>query len=78
MPLPTHQADTVVSATFPALGSDVTVAVTDPARLDEVLAHVRHRVDAVDRALSRFRPDSELRRLEARLAQPQPASALFL
>ncbi|MDI3338947.1 MAG: FAD:protein FMN transferase [Sphaerobacter sp.] len=76
MPLLTHA--TVASASFPALGSEITVAVTDPPRLGRVVGHVRACVDAVDRALSRFRPDSELRRLERRSGAPQPASELFI
>jgi len=62
---------------FPALGSEIVVAVTEPDRLAGVAAHVHACVDAVDRALSRFRPDSELRRLEARPGAWQPASPLF-
>ena len=72
----THE--TVASASFPALGSEITVAVTNPDRLDHVVGHVRACVDEVDRTLSRFRPDSELRRLESRPGEPQPASALFI
>ncbi|MFS8532378.1 FAD:protein FMN transferase [Sphaerobacter thermophilus] len=70
--------ETVASTSFPALGSEITVAVTEPARLDQVVGHVRACVDLVDRTLSRFRPDSELRRLERRPGEPQPASALFI
>lgn len=67
-----------VFASFPALGSEIVVAVTEPARLEGVLAHVRACVDEVDRALSRFRDDSELARLARNPGRPQVASPLFL
>src|SRR5579884_2587006 len=66
------------SARFRALGTEVEVLVTDPARLHETLAHVRERFDAIDRTFSRFRLDSELARLEWQPGVRQPASPLFL
>lgn len=39
------------------------VVVTDPAALDEAVHRVRRLLDAVDAAASRFRDDSEVRRL---------------
>jgi thiamine biosynthesis lipoprotein len=48
---------------FDALGTGCVVLVTDPARLDVARAAVRNELDAVDRACSRFRPDSELEKV---------------
>jgi FAD:protein FMN transferase len=45
---------------FPALGTTATVAVTEPAALDAASELLRARLEAVDLACSRFRPDSEL------------------
>ncbi len=65
-------------AQFHALGTTIEVLVTDAAALEPVLEHVRTCVDEVDRTFSRFRPDSELSRLELGGSKPQRASALFL
>ncbi|WP_051913682.1 FAD:protein FMN transferase [Thermorudis peleae] len=65
-------------AAFPALGTEVTVLVTDPVQLWPIVQHVRQCIDVIDRTLSRFRPDSELARLERIVDLPQPASPLFL
>jgi FAD:protein FMN transferase len=69
---------TPVSAAIPALGSTVVVGATEPSVLADAVAHVRSRIDAVDRALSRFRPDSELARMERQPGRPWLASPLFL
>jgi thiamine biosynthesis lipoprotein len=57
---------------FRALGTSIVVGATDPIRLAGVLETVRDEVEACDRACSRFRPDSELSRLNAgeRLVRP--------
>ncbi|HUY60372.1 MAG TPA: FAD:protein FMN transferase, partial [Candidatus Dormibacteraeota bacterium] len=47
-------------ATWPALGTTATVVTTDPAQLAAARAVVAEAVDQIDRACSRFRPDSEL------------------
>src|SRR5206468_8053100 len=52
-------------ARFEALGTTVTVLVTDRAQLDAARAAVVAEVEAIDRACSRFRDDSELARLNA-------------
>ncbi len=65
-------------AQFTALGTTIEVIVTDPAALSEVVQHVRDRIDEIDATFSRFRPDSELARLEQGGSKPQRASALFL
>jgi FAD:protein FMN transferase len=48
-----------------ALGTSVTVAVTDPGALEPARASVQRELEAIDLACSRFRPDSELMRLNA-------------
>lgn len=45
---------------FPALGTTAVVITTDPDESDVAVAAVMGEVAAVDRACSRFRPDSEL------------------
>lgn len=47
-----------------AIGTTATVVVDDPGVADVALALLALDLDALDRACSRFRPDSELRRLE--------------
>jgi len=47
-----------------AIGTTTVVAVTDASRADEALALLAEELSALDRACSRFRSDSELRRLE--------------
>lgn len=48
-----------------ALGTKVVLAVSQPAALDYASRLLAERLDQVDRACSRFRPDSELTRLNA-------------
>ncbi|HJS95788.1 MAG TPA: FAD:protein FMN transferase [Solirubrobacteraceae bacterium] len=50
---------------FEAFGTVAVVAVSDPARLDPAVSAVTRVVDEFDRACSRFRPDSELSRVNA-------------
>jgi len=48
---------------FKALGTSVHLLVTDPRGTDRACALLREELDAIDRACSRFRPDSELWRV---------------
>ena len=64
-PEPPERLQGVATASFDALGSTATVAVTRPARLSEALASVERTVAAFDKACSRFRDDSELEALNA-------------
>jgi len=50
---------------FEAFGTVAVVAATDASRLDAAVAAVARVVEEFDRACSRFRPDSELSRLNA-------------
>ncbi|MHB8620215.1 MAG: FAD:protein FMN transferase [Chloroflexota bacterium] len=63
---------------FDALGTTGRVIVTRPESLAAAVAAVRHEVQAIDAACSRFRGDSELSRLNAAGGQPVKASPLFL
>lgn len=67
------------SADWTALGTQVWLLVTEPARLAEGRRLLETELAAVDAACSRFRPDSELMRLEARGAAdgPVPVSPLL-
>jgi len=50
---------------FRALGTGCTVLVTDPAQLDRAVDAVRAELTDIDLACSRFRPDSELEKVNA-------------
>jgi thiamine biosynthesis lipoprotein ApbE len=63
------------TADWQALGTQVWLLVTDPGRLAEARRLLEADLDAVDRACSRFRPDSELMRLGAAAGPAGPASA---
>jgi thiamine biosynthesis lipoprotein len=49
---------------FDAIGTTATVVVTEPSRIDEAHALLQEDIDALDRACSRFRADSELSYLQ--------------
>lgn len=62
-----------------ALGTTAELLVTDPTTLVRARAAVGERLDEIDRACSRFRPDSELTRLSTTAgAGPQPVSPTLL
>ncbi len=61
-----------------AIGTTAVVAVTDADLADEALALLADELRAIDDACSRFRPDSELRQVEAHGAGgPVPVSPLL-
>jgi len=60
-----------------AIGTVATVVVDDPDAADAALALLTLELDTLDRACSRFRPDSELRRLEHRGGRPARVSPLL-
>jgi len=60
-----------------AIGTTATVVVDDPDAADAALALLTLDLDALDRACSRFRPDSELRRLEQRGGRTSRVSPLL-
>lgn len=55
---------------FRALGTDAVILTTDPSRLGIAVDAAQHQIDAIDRACSRFREDSELSRLSASAGRP--------
>ena len=69
-PLPT--------ASFQAIGTTCVVCATDPEALSEALEMTRCHVDALDRAASRFRRDSELTLLNGSPGRPVRVSGLLL
>jgi thiamine biosynthesis lipoprotein len=66
------------SARWRALGTSVQVLTTDPTSLASAVEAVETVLVDVDLALSRFRPDSELARLNAGDGTWQPVSPLLL
>ncbi|MGH3076393.1 MAG: FAD:protein FMN transferase, partial [Gaiellales bacterium] len=58
---------------FRSMGCSVVVAGAPPA----TVAAIRRRFDEADRRFSRFRPDSELRSVNARSGRPTLVSAPF-
>jgi FAD:protein FMN transferase len=67
----------VAAADWPVWGTTARLVVTDPSALASARALVRGHLDAVDRACSRFRSDSEVSRLAAHGGRPVQVSALF-
>lgn len=62
---------------FPALGTTAHLLLTDPAAMDASRRVLEAELAAVDRACSRFRPDSELSRVNAAAGAEVPVSVLF-
>ena len=67
----------MTSASWRALGTTVVVAVTEPTALRKSCSVVAAELDAIDRACSRFRDDSELVRLNARAGTATRVGALL-
>jgi thiamine biosynthesis lipoprotein ApbE len=65
------------SGQFAALGTTVTVATTEPAKLEAVLAIVSDQVTQLDQAASRFRDDSELTMLNRSSGRPVEISPVL-
>jgi FAD:protein FMN transferase len=66
------------SATWRALGTTAVVLTERPAALADARAAVARELDAIDRACSRFRADSELTRVNAAGGRPTAVSPLLL
>jgi thiamine biosynthesis lipoprotein len=69
-------AGAVAETTFPAMGTEVTVLIDDDTRTDHAAA-VRELFRRWEETLSRFRPDSELSRVNAAGGDPAPAGPLL-
>jgi thiamine biosynthesis lipoprotein ApbE len=65
------------SATWSALGCVVHLVVTDPDVLDSAARQLAEELVAIDRACSRFRPDSELMQIRDGCGTPVEISPLF-
>jgi len=61
-----------------AIGTTIRIVVTDQRRLDLARAMLADDLAALDRACSRFRPDSELIQLEASAGRPTAVSPLLV
>jgi FAD:protein FMN transferase len=68
---------TIARAVFPALGTGAVILVSDQAGLAAAHRAVAAEVDAIDRACSRFRPDSELSAINAARGQMVAVSSLL-
>jgi thiamine biosynthesis lipoprotein len=62
---------------WPAIGTTVRVVVTSASALEPARQLLVADLDALDRAASRFRPDSEVRRLEGAAGRPVAVSPLL-
>jgi thiamine biosynthesis lipoprotein len=67
-----------VTVSFRALGTTAVIATDDPASEGEACAVVERELDAIDRACSRFRPDSELARINSANGERVAVSPLLL
>jgi FAD:protein FMN transferase len=67
----------LATASFPALGTTAEVTTLDPLALSEAIDVLERELDAIDRACSRFRVDSEISRLAAAGGTWMPASRLL-
>ncbi|MFJ8113313.1 FAD:protein FMN transferase [Streptomyces sp. NPDC096132] len=64
-------------AVFPALGTTAVLLVTDPDAVPDAEAVLRAELAAVDLACSRFRPDSELTRVNRNAGNPTTVGERF-
>jgi thiamine biosynthesis lipoprotein len=71
-------SDLQPAVTFPALGTTAVLLVDGQVALGPALGALESEIDAIDRACSRFRPDSELSAVNAARGGAVPASALFV
>ena len=71
-------ASTPVSSSWEALGTSAVLVVTDPRALGGARAIVERELDLIDRACSRFRPDSDLERVNVGAGRLIPVSPLLV
>lgn len=76
-PLREEAGPELATSTFPALGFVVSVLTVDPAALGPAEVQLRAALDELDRACSRFRPDSEISQVMASGGRPVPVSPLL-
>jgi FAD:protein FMN transferase len=68
----------LATAAWEALGTSVVLRVTDPAALAHARVQVERELNAIDRACSRFRVDSELSRVNASDGRPVQIGELLM
>jgi thiamine biosynthesis lipoprotein len=73
----TAPTSSAVAADLEALGVQVRLVVTDPAALRPAAEELSRRLAELDLVASRFRADSELRRLDDQAGRPTPISPLL-
>ncbi|MFI4984419.1 MAG: FAD:protein FMN transferase [Solirubrobacterales bacterium] len=78
MHAPAFVSGELTSARWEALGTTVVLRLTDPAALGAARAEVEAELQAIDRACSRFRADSELSRVNADAGRSVTVSPLLL
>ena len=67
----------IATDTFPVFGTTAVLLITDPRAITQARSIADHALAEVDLACSRFRPDSELVRLNAAGGEPIAISATF-
>jgi thiamine biosynthesis lipoprotein ApbE len=75
---PSRTTERPAGATWEALGTNVVLHLANPAALDVARATVEQELDAIDRACSRFRADSELTRVNRAGGRPVRVSPLLM
>jgi FAD:protein FMN transferase len=70
--------NTPVESKWEALGTSAVLLVTDPRALGRARAIVERELEEIDRACSRFRPDSDLQRVNAGAGRFTPVSPLLI
>jgi thiamine biosynthesis lipoprotein ApbE len=75
--MPHATTDGLHASAWNAIGTTIRVVVTDGAKLGSARAMLADDLAALDEACSRFRPDSELIRLEANAGHPTAISPLL-
>lgn len=78
MRAPSPASSTPTYASWEALGTSVVLRVSEPGALEPARAAVELELDAIDRACSRFRGDSELSRVNAAGGRSTHASRLLI
>ena len=78
MGAPTGTFDTIASARWEALGTSVVLRLSDPTALAPARTVIERELAAIDRACSRFRPDSELMRVNRGAGRPVKVGPLLI
>ncbi len=74
----TRPLSTTARSNWEALGTSVVLQVTDLRALARARAIVKRELDLIDRACSRFRPDSDLQRVNTAQGRLTPVSSLLI